>query len=149
MIVGTRGRSLGGFQGLLPGSISKFCLQNSPIPVIVVRPNTQRARGKRRRQQDPLRHAYRDLLDKSGQEGGHILDSSSRNSIDMDVSPASDDEATAVASAMGVKSFSEPKGSPLVNVESASENPLGTDVSELFGIIPSEDPYFFSADTDS
>ncbi|KAF8539712.1 hypothetical protein BDD12DRAFT_80132 [Trichophaea hybrida] len=35
LIVGTRGRSLGGLQGLLPGSVSKYCLQHSPVPVIV------------------------------------------------------------------------------------------------------------------
>lgn len=38
LIVGTRGKSLGGIQGLLPGSVSKYCLQNSPVPVVVVRP---------------------------------------------------------------------------------------------------------------
>jgi hypothetical protein len=130
LIVGTRGKSLGGFQGLLPGSISKFCLQNSPVPVIVVRPNTQRARGKRKREQDPARHAYRDLLDKPG-IGGHLLDLSNRNSIDQlggkDVErPASYDEGAAVAAAVGARlNKSEGKGSPLVKVESAK-----TDVSE-------------------
>ncbi|KZF22733.1 adenine nucleotide alpha hydrolases-like protein, partial [Xylona heveae TC161] len=42
LIVGTRGRSLGGIQGLLPGSVSKYCLQHSPVPVIVVRPSSKR-----------------------------------------------------------------------------------------------------------
>ncbi|KAI8078743.1 uncharacterized protein BX664DRAFT_286854 [Halteromyces radiatus] len=36
LIVGTRG--LSEFQGMLLGSVSKYCLQHSPIPVTVVRP---------------------------------------------------------------------------------------------------------------
>ncbi|KAI8086078.1 uncharacterized protein BX664DRAFT_334860 [Halteromyces radiatus] len=36
LIVGTRG--LSEFQGMLLGSVSKYCLQHSPIPVVVVRP---------------------------------------------------------------------------------------------------------------
>jgi hypothetical protein len=124
--VGTRGKSLGGFQGLLPGSISKFCLQNSPVPVIVVRPNMQRARGKRKRLQDPARHGYRDLLDKTGVDG-HILDSTNRNAVDHlggqgEERPAAGDEAAAVAAAVGAKLDTldrAAKGSPLVKVESA------------------------------
>lgn len=38
LIVGTRGRSSKGFRGLLPGSISKWCLTHAPIPVVVVKP---------------------------------------------------------------------------------------------------------------
>ncbi|EFW16020.1 hypothetical protein CPSG_07647 [Coccidioides posadasii str. Silveira] len=48
LIVGTRGRSLGGMQGLLPGSVSKYCLQQSPIPVIVVRPSQKREKKKQK-----------------------------------------------------------------------------------------------------
>ncbi|KAF1812808.1 hypothetical protein P152DRAFT_378087, partial [Eremomyces bilateralis CBS 781.70] len=65
LIVGTRGRSLGGIQGLLPGSISKYCLQHSPVPVIVVRPNSKRAKNKQKRLHDPSRQSYRDLVYKS------------------------------------------------------------------------------------
>ncbi|SAM06452.1 hypothetical protein [Absidia glauca] len=36
LVVGTRG--LSEFQGLVIGSVSKYCLQHSPIPVVVVRP---------------------------------------------------------------------------------------------------------------
>lgn len=124
LIVGTRGRSLGGFQGLLPGSVSKFCLQNSPVPVIVVRPNMQRARGKRKRAQDPARRGYKDILDKAGIDG-HLLDASNRNSTDklggqMEQRHASDDEGAAVLAAVGVKLEHVAKGSPLVRVESAA-----------------------------
>ncbi|TID25152.1 adenine nucleotide alpha hydrolases-like protein [Venturia nashicola] len=124
LIVGTRGRSLGGFQGLLPGSVSKFCLQNSPVPVIVVRPNMQRARGKRKRAQDPTRRGYKDILDKAGIDG-HLLDASNRNSTDklggqMEERHASDDEGAAVLKAVGVKLEHVARGSPLVRVESAA-----------------------------
>lgn len=117
LIVGTRGRSLGGFQGLLPGSVSKYCLQHSPVPVIVVRPNSKRAKAKRKRYLDPSRHGYKDLLDKSGPQGGHVLDSSHRSSlIEEESQPASEDEAAAVAAAIGYRPHLDP--SPLANIES-------------------------------
>lgn len=37
LIVGTRG--LSEFKGMLLGSVSKYCLQHSPVPVTVVRPD--------------------------------------------------------------------------------------------------------------
>lgn len=81
LIVGTRGRSLGGIQGLLPGSVSKYCLQHSPVPVIVVRPSSKREKKKKKRQNDPARRAYVDILEKSNdpsltniaQHGGQSL----------------------------------------------------------------------------
>ncbi|KAK7516640.1 uncharacterized protein IWZ02DRAFT_454705 [Phyllosticta citriasiana] len=103
LIVGTRGRSLGGFQGLLPGSVSKYCLQHSPVPVIVVRPTSKRAKTKRKRLQDPSRTGYRDLLDKSGTAGGHLLDTDHRHSLMLDEiqQAGNEDEAAAVAKAVG------------------------------------------------
>ncbi|KAF2458042.1 hypothetical protein BDY21DRAFT_343469 [Lineolata rhizophorae] len=105
LIVGTRGRSLGGFQGLLPGSVSKYCLQHSPVPVIVVRPNSKRAKTKKKRLADPARQGYQELLRKSGGDLSHILDSSHRNSL-VDLTPTSNSqqeaEAVAVAAAIGV-----------------------------------------------
>jgi hypothetical protein len=61
-VVGTRGKSLGGFQGLLPGSVSKYCLQHSPVPVIVVRPTSKRDKAKGKRAQDPDRSKYKQML---------------------------------------------------------------------------------------
>ncbi|KAF1982297.1 hypothetical protein K402DRAFT_457455 [Aulographum hederae CBS 113979] len=124
LIVGTRGRSLGGFQGLMPGSVSKYCLQHSPVPVIVVRPNSKRDKIKRKRLQDPSRQGYRDLLDKAGTEGSHLLDVSNFKFVPDpdDLMPLNDneDEAEAVAKAIGYKpSRDEFKGSPLVKAESA------------------------------
>ena len=123
LIVGTRGRSLGGFQGLLPGSVSKYCLQHSPVPVIVVRPNSKRAKAKRKRYLDPNRHGYKDLLDKSGPQGGHVLDLSYRDSlIEEESQPASEDEAAAVAAAIGYRPHLDP--SPLANIESAQSEEI-------------------------
>ncbi|KAH8154195.1 uncharacterized protein LAJ45_01963 [Morchella importuna] len=67
LIVGTRGRSLGGLQGLLPGSVSKYCLQHSPVPVIVVRPSSKREKKKEKRKADPGRKVYQEILQSSGE----------------------------------------------------------------------------------
>jgi hypothetical protein len=140
LIVGTRGRALGGIQGLLPGSISKYCLQNSPIPVIVVRPNNMRARGKRKRQNDPSRQVYRDLLDKADvPDRADVLD---RLNVVLEGGQAiSQDEAALVAKAIGVDSpplaalaqkstakgspgaRGSPRSSPLVRMQSVDELP--------------------------
>jgi hypothetical protein len=93
--VGTRGKSLGGFQGLLPGSVSKYCLQHSPVPVIVVRPTSKRDKARTKRANDPDRQGYRDILAKSES----LIDvNSPRNSFF-----ANDDEALAQAAAAAGK----------------------------------------------
>lgn len=84
---------------MLPGSVSKYCLQHSPVPVIVVRPSSKRDKARSKRALDPNRHAYKDLLQKSG----HILNTGSREFIAEESQPASDDEAAAVAAAIGYK----------------------------------------------
>jgi hypothetical protein len=105
LIVGTRGRSLGGIQGLLPGSVSKYCLQNSPVPVIVVRPSAKREKKKRKRRADPTRRSYMDILEKSGAKGVKVLDR-----IDGEGAGIGEEEmakeADAVAKALGVSTTS-------------------------------------------
>ncbi|CCJ30250.1 unnamed protein product [Pneumocystis jirovecii] len=64
VVIGTRGKGLG-IQSLLPGSISKYCLATSPVPVIVVRPDRKRAEAKSKRQANPLRQSYMQILEKS------------------------------------------------------------------------------------
>ena len=86
LVVGTRGRSLTGYQGLLSsGSVSKYCLQYSPVPVIVVRPSSKREAKKDKRLRNPTRTGYRDILDKSEDaprgRGGHLLDAQNRSSL--------------------------------------------------------------------
>jgi hypothetical protein len=94
----------------------------------------QRARGKRKRLQDPARHGYRDLLDRAGIDG-HLLDASNRNSTNKlggvgEERHASEDESAAVAAAVGIKLERAAKGSPLVRVESAQTDATSPD-SEL------------------
>ena len=103
LVVGTRGRSLGGMQGLLPGSVSKYCLQQSPIPVIVVRPSTKRMKKKKKRQEDPNRRNYDQILERSGAKGGIAIE---RADTPTPGTPAqlpgvAEQEAEAVAEAVG------------------------------------------------
>ncbi|KAK4697787.1 hypothetical protein P7C71_g370, partial [Lecanoromycetidae sp. Uapishka_2] len=67
LIVGTRGR--GGIQGLLPGSVSRYCLQNSPVPVIVVRPEDKRRKKREKRSAQSASSVYTSLLDQSATSG--------------------------------------------------------------------------------
>jgi hypothetical protein len=141
LIVGTKGRSLTGYQGLLSsGSVSKYCLQYSPVPVIVVRPSSKRESKKRKRLQDPTRRSYRDILDKSEDaprgRGGHLLDERNRMSImgsDLGVlgrlegDDDPDAEARRVAEAIGWRahrgSGSSAQGSNLSRVVSTASGP--------------------------
>ncbi|KAI9853851.1 MAG: hypothetical protein M1824_000831 [Vezdaea acicularis] len=103
LIVGTRGKSLGGIQGLLPGSVSKYCLQHSPVPVIVVRPSEKREKKRsKRHQKAATRGSYLDILERSGARGSHVLDRANRDSIVPEMSIASEQEAQAVAAAIGL-----------------------------------------------
>ncbi|OAT14178.1 universal stress protein [Blastomyces gilchristii SLH14081] len=100
LIVGTRGRSLGGMQGLLPGSVSKYCLQQSPIPVIVVRPSTKREKKKQKRLANPTRQRYNHVLRLNDMKSGRLFDKS--RSTDSIVTKLPEEEA-AVAHAIGVQ----------------------------------------------
>lgn len=114
LVVGTRGRSLTGYQGLLSsGSVSKYCLQYSPVPVIVVRPSSKRESKKKKRLRDPERRGYRDILDKSEDaprgRGGHLLDERNRMSVMggplgmLEDQGDPDEEARRVAEAIGYR----------------------------------------------
>ncbi|KAI9729685.1 MAG: hypothetical protein M1834_006634 [Cirrosporium novae-zelandiae] len=102
LIVGTRGRNLGGLQGLLPGSVSKWCLQSSPIPVIVVRPTSSREKKKQKRAKDPSRKVYQAIVKESVGSSGQLLDKGNLNQMVGAASPALDDEAAAVAAEIGL-----------------------------------------------
>jgi hypothetical protein len=106
---------LGGFQGLLPGSVSKYCLQHSPVPVIVVRPTSKRDKARSKRANDPDRQGYRDILAKSES----LIDvNSPRNSFF-----ANDDEALALAAAATTKPAPDNDGAhPLAQVAHAESS---------------------------
>ena len=99
LVVGTRGRNLKGVHSLLPGSVSKYCLQQSPIPVIVVRPSPKREKKKKKRRADPNRRSYNHILEMSEQRGGRIFDKSSSTESSVSRLP---DEEMAVAKALGL-----------------------------------------------
>jgi hypothetical protein len=112
LIVGTRGRSLGGFQGLVNqrNSFSKWCLQYSPIPVVVVRPNEKREKKRAKRANDPARQNYVQLLNDSRPGGTHEADVSPKQSFDAEILPANapDKEAHEVAAALGLPAKFDP-----------------------------------------
>ena len=120
LVVGTRGRSLGGIQGILPGSVSKYCLQNSPVPVVVVRPQDKREKKKQKRLADPSRQTYSSILGQSGASGGSAFDTLAS----QPKGTATQNEAVAVAKAIGLKdSFHDWEG---FNGESEEEPPVTT-----------------------
>lgn len=94
LTVGTRGRSLGGIQGLLPGSVSKWCMQNSPVPVVMVRDPEKRRKKMQKRLKDPTRRGYSAILDQSAS-----VDQAEQTAL-----VESDHEADAVAKAIGLSS---------------------------------------------
>jgi len=89
LIVGTRGRNLAGLQGLVTNvnSFSKWCLQYSPVPVIVVRPPEKRLRKKNKRGTDPTRQDYTRILKDSGVVSHETRGGSRRNSVFVSPSP--------------------------------------------------------------
>ena len=99
LVVGTRGRNLKGVHSLLPGSVSKYCLQQSPIPVIVVRPSTKREKKKKKRRADPTRRSYNHILEMSEQRGSQIFGESPSTNSSTSKLP---DEEAAVAEALGL-----------------------------------------------
>lgn len=86
-------------QGLLPGSVSKYCLQQSPVPVIVVRPSSKRMKKKKKRQMESGRSLYSNLLEQAHTSGGnHVFAKTIYPSMSME---ATQKEADAVAKAIG------------------------------------------------
>ncbi|KAF3926896.1 hypothetical protein ABW20_dc0105090 [Dactylellina cionopaga] len=89
----------------MPGSVSKYCLQHSPVPVIVVRPNEKRERKKRKRQDNPARKTYMEIMNKNPQlstiDMMHSNSSHSRISAETTPSstPAPRESATSISEA--------------------------------------------------
>ncbi|ORY69599.1 uncharacterized protein BCR38DRAFT_88697 [Pseudomassariella vexata] len=111
LIVGTKGRSLDGVQGFIVNrnSFSKYCLQYSPVPVVVVRPTEKREKKKAKRKQDPARHSYVTML--AGQK--HEADSDNSSMYEMEPKLTQEEEAHQVAAAMGLPAAYDPTIKPI------------------------------------
>lgn len=112
LVVGTKGRSLGGFQGLVNtrNSFSKYCLQYSPIPVVVVRPDDKRLKKKEKRSQDPTRQSYAAML--AYNAGKHEADSDTSSVYEFEKGISADEEAHRVAAAIGLPARFDPTIKP-------------------------------------
>lgn len=87
------------------GSVSRYCLQNSPVPCIVVRPNKKRLAKKAKRLADEKRKNYQGVLDLSGARGSTQAlqnDETDMECIAGRAAGASEKEAQAVAAAIGI-----------------------------------------------
>ena len=132
LIVGTRGRNLQGVHSLLPGSVSKYCVQHSPIPVIVVRPSLKREKKKKKRRADPGRRSYNHLLKLSERRGIRVFDP--RPGTQNGTLKLPDEEA-AVAEALGLPpSYSRNNSRSSLSVSDRSS--LSTDDSEASPPVP-------------
>ncbi|KAF4437701.1 Universal stress A family [Fusarium acutatum] len=113
LIVGTRGRTLGGLQGLVNtrNSFSKYCLQYSPVPVVVVRPTEKRIKKKAKRANDSARQTYVSML--AANAGKHEADSEASSTYELEVHNSPDEEAHQVARALGLPASFDPTIKPL------------------------------------
>ncbi|KAI3336608.1 hypothetical protein HD806DRAFT_11675 [Xylariaceae sp. AK1471] len=111
LIVGTKGRSMEGVHGFLVNrsSFSKYCLQYSPVPVVVVRPTDKREKKKAKRAGDPSRQSYIHIL------GGQKHEADNENSSVYELEPilTPDEEAHRVAVAVGLPAAYDPTIKPL------------------------------------
>lgn len=99
--------------------MSKYCLQHSPVPVIVVRPSSKRDKARSKRANDPSRLGYQEMLAKS------------ESLLDITTSPApsprgsfvaSDEQAAAVKASLQAQNvqYTQPvEPSPLAQVHHA------------------------------
>ncbi|KAK0646539.1 hypothetical protein B0T16DRAFT_330251 [Cercophora newfieldiana] len=112
LVVGTKGRSLGGIQGLVNtrNSFSKYCLQYSPVPVVVVRPDDKRLKKKEKRTQNPSRHSYAAML--AHNAGKHEADSGASTPFELEKAIPADEEAHHVAAALGLPAAFDPTIKP-------------------------------------
>ncbi|TGJ85629.1 hypothetical protein E0Z10_g3164 [Xylaria hypoxylon] len=111
LIVGTKGRSMDGVQGFLVNrsSFSKYCLQYSPVPVVVVRPTEKREKKKAKRVGDPSRQSYMHIL--GAQK--HEADSENSSVYELEPKLTADEEAHRVAVAVGLPAAYDPTIKPI------------------------------------
>ncbi|KAF0642817.1 hypothetical protein FPSE5266_08691 [Fusarium pseudograminearum] len=125
LIVGTRGRTLGGLQGLVNtrNSFSKYCLQYSPVPVVVVRPTEKRVKKKSKRANDSARQTYVSML--AANSGKHEADSEASSTYELEVQNSPDEEAHQVARALGLPASFDPTIKPFNHSQALNVKPQG------------------------
>ncbi|CAG1988339.1 unnamed protein product [Fusarium graminearum] len=125
LIVGTRGRTLGGLQGLVNtrNSFSKYCLQYSPVPVVVVRPTEKRVKKKSKRANDSARQTYVSML--AANSGKHEADSEASSTYELEVQNSPDEEAHQVARALGLPASFDPTIKPFNHSQALNVRPHG------------------------
>jgi nucleotide-binding universal stress UspA family protein len=142
LVVGTKGRSLGGFQGLMNArnSFSKYCLQYSPVPVVVVRPDDKRLKKKEKRSQDPGRQSYAAML--SYNSGKHEADSEASSVYELEKGISADEEAHRVAAAIGLPARFDPTIKPYKarDAQRRRSSPSGTASGRTASLSPPPTP---------
>lgn len=109
LVVGTKGKSNQGMQGMwnTRHSFSKYCLERSPIPVVVVRPDEVRQKKKDKRSRDPSRSSYGQILAAThGVHESEIMDDAVMLAAATQLSSA--DEASQVAKALALPAEFDP-----------------------------------------
>ncbi|TDZ30903.1 Universal stress protein A family protein [Colletotrichum spinosum] len=146
LVVGTRGRSLAGLQGLVHtrNSFSKYCLQYSVVPVVVVRSNEKREKKKAKRLNDSERQTYVRMLSATG--GKHEADSERSSMYEVEVSNTPDEEAHKVAQALGLPASFDPTIKP-VDPKSLLQ-PRGYSLSQTTSAASSKNPGSTAGDSD-
>ncbi|XEV00108.1 hypothetical protein FSHL1_005394 [Fusarium sambucinum] len=126
LIVGTRGRTLGGLQGLVNtrNSFSKYCLQYSPVPVVVVRPTEKRVKKKSKRANDSSRQTYVSML--AATSGKHEADSEASSTYELEIQNSPDEEAHQVARALGLPASFDPTIKPFNHGQALNVKPQGS-----------------------
>lgn len=69
LVVGTRGRPDSLFKSAFMGSISKYCVARSPVPVVVVRPDDKVRESLEKRVAQGAKRSYVSLLGDKVKEG--------------------------------------------------------------------------------
>lgn len=87
-------------------SFSKYCLQYSPVPVVVVRPDEKRQKKRDKRDNDPEKRSYRQML--QANKGIHEADSETAADWQIESKLSADEEAGKVARALGLPAAFDP-----------------------------------------
>lgn len=87
-------------------SFSKYCLQYSPVPVVVVRPDEKRQKKREKRDNDPEKRSYRQML--QANKGVHEADSETAIDWQIESKLSADEEAGKVAKALGLPAKFDP-----------------------------------------